>query len=271
VYVPNAAQEPLSPEEKIVVDTRGLISILFFPLLLKDSAIGAFIVGTTARVWEYSKSDIDLSYILSYQVSLAIANAQLYARSQQAIAELTQAYDATLESHATDKHTQRVADLSVKLARKMGLPESELQNIRRGALMHDIGKMGIPDHILQNPSRLSEAELEIMQTHPEKAYQLISQIDYLTAASDIPYCHHEKWDGTGYPRGLKGDEIPLAARIFAVVDVYDALTTDRPYRSAWSQAQALKYIHEQSGQHFYPEAAQAFIDMMSHGNGHLDQ
>jgi putative nucleotidyltransferase with HDIG domain len=279
VYLQNAAKEPLSPEEKIVVDSRGLISILFFPLLLKESAIGAFIVGTTARVWEYSRSDIDLSYILSYQVSLAIANAQLYARSQQAISQLTQAYDATLESwsrvldmrdHATDKHTQRVADLTVKLASKMGVPESELQNIRHGALLHDIGKMGIPDHILQNPAGLSESELHIMQTHPEKAFQLITQIEYLAPAMDIPYCHHEKWDGTGYPRGLRREEIPLAARIFAVVDVYDALTTDRPYRSAWSQAQALKYIHEQSGQHFYPEAAQAFIDMMSRGNGHLD-
>jgi putative nucleotidyltransferase with HDIG domain len=276
VYLHNTSHESLSAEEKIIVDTRHLVSMLYFPLLLKETAIGAFIVGTTGKVWEYSKSDMDLSYILSYQVSLAIANAQLYARSQQAISQLTQAYDATLESwsrvldmrdHVTDKHTQRVADLTVRLARRMGVPESELQNIRRGALLHDIGKMGIPDHILQNPSSLSEAERDIMQSHPQKAHQLISQIDYLASAIDIPYCHHEKWDGTGYPRGLQGEGIPLAARIFAVIDVYDALTTDRPYRSAWSQAEALQYIQEQSGKHFYPLATQAFIDMMNEENG----
>ena len=101
-----------------------------------------------------------------------------------------------------------------------------------------------------------------MQTHPEKAYQILSQIDYLAPAMDIPYCHHEKWDGTGYPRGLKGDEIPLAAQLFAVVDVYDALTTDRPYRKAWSKEQTLGYIREQSGKHFSPIAVRAFLEMM---------
>jgi HD-GYP domain-containing protein (c-di-GMP phosphodiesterase class II) len=122
--------------------------------------------------------------------------------------------------------------------------------------------MAIPDAILQKPEMLSETEQEIMQTHPEKAYQIISQIDYLGPALDIPYCHHEKWDGTGYPRGLKGEEIPFAARLFAVIDVYDALTTDRPYRKAWSKEKALTFIEEQSGKHFAPDVAKAFLEMI---------
>jgi HD-GYP domain-containing protein (c-di-GMP phosphodiesterase class II) len=144
----------------------------------------------------------------------------------------------------------------------MGIPNNELGHIHRGALLHDIGKMAIPDAILQKPGELSEAEQKIMQTHPEKAHKLLSQIDYLTPAMDIPYCHHEKWDGSGYPRGLKGEEIPLPARLFAVVDVYDALTTDRPYRQAWSREKALAHIREQSGKHFCPDVVRVFIEMM---------
>jgi HD-GYP domain-containing protein (c-di-GMP phosphodiesterase class II) len=140
----------------------------------------------------------------------------------------------------------------------MGIPDSELGNVRRGALLHDIGKMGIPDAILQKSTPLDDNERIIMQTHPEKGYQILSHLDFLVPAIDIPYCHHEKWDGTGYPRKLKGEEIPLLARIFAVVDVYDALTSDRPYRTAWSREEALRYIQEQSGKHFFPEAVKAF-------------
>ena len=271
VYVKDARTETLSPAEKSVVDSRGLVSILYFPLLLKDRATGVFIIGTTKDVRQLTGSEIELSYVLSFQVSLAVANAQLYQKAQEAIIELTRAYDATLEGwsrvldmrdHVTDEHTQRVADLTVALAARMGIPESGLGQIRRGALLHDIGKMAIPDAILQKPDILTEAELAIMRTHPQKAQQIISQIDYLKNALDIPYCHHEKWDGTGYPRGLKGEEIPLAARIFAVVDVYDAITSDRPYRKAWSKEKALAYIQEQSGKHFFPEAVEAFVEMI---------
>jgi HD-GYP domain-containing protein (c-di-GMP phosphodiesterase class II) len=137
-----------------------------------------------------------------------------------------------------------------------------LGNIKRGALLHDIGKMGIPDAILQKPDMLTEAEWMIMQEHPQLAYQFLSHISYLEPALEIPLCHHEKWDGTGYPQQLKGEEIPLTARIFSVVDVYDALTSDRPYREAWSHEDALRYIQEQSGKHFYPEAVRAFLEML---------
>jgi putative nucleotidyltransferase with HDIG domain len=271
VYVRDARTTSLSVAEKIVVDSRGLVSILYFPLLLKESVIGVFIVATANNVRQFSENEINLSYILSFQVSLAIANAQLYKKAQDALKGITRAYDATLEGwsrvldmrdHVTIEHTERVADLTVALAGRMRLADSALGDIRRGALIHDIGKMAIPDAILQKPGPLNEFELVIMQTHPEKAYQILSQIDYLRPALDIPYCHHEKWDGTGYPRGLKGEEIPLTARLFAVVDVYDALTSDRPYRAAWSKEEALKYIQEQSGKHFFPEAVEAFSSMV---------
>jgi len=271
VYLQDARTASLSPAEKIIVDSRSLVSILYFPLLLKDAATGVFIVGTTDQPRQFNVSEFDLCYVLSYEVSLAVANAQLYKKTQHAVDDISKAYDATLEGwsrmldmrdHVTEEHTHRVTDLTVKLAERMGIPETELGHIRRGALLHDIGKMGIPDSILQKPASLTRSEWAIMQTHPEKAYQVLSQIEYLLPAMDIPYCHHEKWDGTGYPRKLKGEEIPLSARIFAVVDVYDALTSDRPYRQAWEKEMALKYIQEQSGMHFFPEAVEAFCKMV---------
>lgn len=271
IYLGDARHETLSPAEKVIVDSRGLISILYFPLLLKDAVIGVFIVGTTDKPRQFTPSEIDLAYVLSFEVSLAVANAQLYEKAQQSIVDISQAYDATLEGwsrmldlrdQVTEEHTHRVTELTVALAKKMGLPESDLGHVRRGALLHDIGKMGIPDSILQKPGPLNDTEWAIMQTHPEKAYKVLSRIHYLLPAVDIPYCHHEKWDGTGYPRRLKGEEIPLSARIFAVVDVYDALTSDRPYRKAWEKEKALAYIREQSGRHFFPEAVKEFCRMV---------
>jgi HD-GYP domain-containing protein (c-di-GMP phosphodiesterase class II) len=271
VFLHDARTASLSPAEKVVVDSRHLVSILYFPLLLKDKATGAFIIGTTDGIRQFSEKEIDLCNILSFQVALAVANAQLYKNTQQAMRDLTQAYDATLEGwshvlemrdHDTDEHTHRVTDLTITLASKMGIPESQLGHIRRGALLHDIGKMGIPDSILQKPDVLTANEWMIMQTHPELAYQFLLKIDYLAPALDIPYCHHEKWDGTGYPCKLRGEEIPLAARIFAVVDVFDALTSDRPYRKAWKKEEALAYLLEQSGKHFFPEAVKSFLEML---------
>ena len=271
VYLGDARHETLLPSEKVIVDSRGLISVLYFPLLLKDSVIGVFIVGTTDKPREFIPSEIDLAYVLSFEVSLAVANAQLYEKAQQSIVDISQAYDATLEGwsrmldlrdQVTEEHTHRVTELTVALAKRLGFPDAELGHIRRGALLHDIGKMGIPDSILQKPGPLTDTEWAIMQTHPEKAYKVLSRIHYLLPAVDIPYCHHEKWDGTGYPRRLKGEEIPLSARIFAVVDVYDALTSDRPYRKAWEKDKVLAYIRDQSGKHFFPEAVREFCEMI---------
>lgn len=271
VYIHDAGTELLSPAECAIVESRRLVSILYFPLLLKENVVGVFIIGTTDSPRLFHSNEIDLAYVMSFEVSLAIANAQLYEKARQAVTDISQAYNDTLEGwsrmldmrdHVTEEHTHRVTELTVALAKKMGLPDSELGHIRRGVLLHDIGKMGIPDSILQKPGALTDDERAIMQTHPEKAYQVLSRIEYLLPAMDIPYCHHEKWDGTGYPRKLKGEAIPLSARLFAVVDVYDALTSDRPYRKAWEKDKVLTYIREQSGRHFFPEAVQAFCELI---------
>jgi HD-GYP domain-containing protein (c-di-GMP phosphodiesterase class II) len=144
----------------------------------------------------------------------------------------------------------------------MGISEEKLVHIRRGALLHDIGKIGIPDSILLKPGKLTKKEWEIMKQHPVFAYKMLSRITYLEPALDIPYCHHEKWDGTGYPRGLKGEQIPLAARIFAIIDVWDALRSDRPYRNAWQEDEIREYIRAQSGSHFDPNVVDAFFKII---------
>jgi PAS domain S-box-containing protein len=208
---------------------------------------------------------------LGEQAAIAVNNAQLFEDIQRSNLELVTAYDATiagwsramdLRDKETEGHSQRVTELTLRLAQKMGMDESELQYVRRGSLLHDMGKLGVPDHILFKPGKFTEEEWEIMKRHPTYAHEMLSPIDYLRSAIDIPYCHHEKWDGTGYPRGLKGDQIPLAARLFAIVDVWDALRSDRPYRPSWSTEQARAYIIEQSGKHFDPKVVEAFLEMI---------
>jgi putative nucleotidyltransferase with HDIG domain len=167
----------------------------------------------------------------------------------------------------TEGHTRRVTQMTLELARAMGVPEREMEDIRRGALLHDIGKMGIPDSVLLKPGTLNDREWEIMRRHPEYAYEWLASIQYLSRAVDIPYCHHEKWDGTGYPRALKSEQIPLAARVFAVVDVWDALTSDRPYRKAWSKARARDYLIANIGIHFDPHVVEAFLKLISAEGG----
>jgi putative nucleotidyltransferase with HDIG domain len=271
VYLADARTASLTPSERTAVEARGLVSILYFPLLLKGEAIGTFILGTSGNTYQFSEGEVDLGYILSYQASLAIANARLFGEAQQAIQELDRGYTATLEgwSHMldmrdriTDEHTQRVANLAVDLASRAGVPESDLINVYRGALLHDIGKMGIPDQILRKPGALTESEWTIMKTHSEIAFQTLSQIDFLEDALDIPHYHHEKWDGTGYPYGLAGEEIPLMARIFAVVDVFDALLSDRPYRKAWDYDKTLAYLESQSGMYFDTKLVSIFLEMI---------
>ena len=193
------------------------------------------------------------------------------ANLEEAHEKLLSAYDATIEgwSHAmdlrdkeTEGHTLRVTELSEKLGKIMGIEHEELVYMRRGSLLHDIGKLGVPDAILLKPDKLTDEEWVIMHQHPKYAYDMIQPIEYLRPALDIPYCHHEKWDGSGYPRGLKGNDIPLQARIFAIIDVWDALTSDRPYRPAWDRKKVLEYIKNQSGKHFDPHVVDQFIKMM---------
>jgi len=189
---------------------------------------------------------------------------------RQSAAELVKTYDATLEgwAHAlelrdieTAGHCHRVSEITKRLAGETNLSNGELDDLHRGSLLHDIGKMGIPDSILLKPGRLSDEEFKQMQEHTTYAYDLLSHIPYLRRALDIPYCHHEKWDGTGYPRGLKGTDIPLSARIFAVVDVYDALVSDRPYRPAWPEEKAFDYIQDRAGTEFDPNVVTAFLKL----------
>lgn len=193
------------------------------------------------------------------------------AKLQEANKLILDAYEATIEgwSHAmdlrdkeTEGHSRRVAELTVKLAQALGLTAEEIMHLRRGALLHDMGKIGIPDSILHKPAKLTEGEWAIMRKHPQFVYDMLQSVEYMRPALDIPYCHHEKWDGTGYPRGLEGEQIPVAARLFAVIDVWDALTSDRPYRPAWSEEEALTYIREQSGKHFDPQVVDLFFKVI---------
>ena len=213
----------------------------------------------------------DLLNLLAGQAAIAMDNAMLFNGLEHANTELELAYDATIEGwsqalelrdHVTGGHTRRILETTITLAGEMGIPDSELQNIRRGVLLHDIGKMGVPDQILLKPGPLNEEEWEVMRQHPINAHRLLSKIPYLRSALDIPYYHHEKWDGSGYPLGLKGEQIPLSARIFSVVDVYDALSHDRPYRSAWPKEKIIDYIKEQSGRYFDPRVVETFLDII---------
>lgn len=209
--------------------------------------------------------------MMGNEAAIAIDNADLFNELQRSNLDLTIAYDATIEGWAqalelrdveTEGHSRRVTEMTLQLARQLNIQGAELVHIRRGSLLHDIGKMGVPDEILRKTGPLNEVEWEVMRRHPVLAYHLLSKIPYLRYALDIPYGHHERWDGTGYPRKLRGEQIPLAARVFAVADVYDALISDRPYRKAIQQEDAFNYIREQAGKHFDPKVAQVFLKMM---------
>jgi putative nucleotidyltransferase with HDIG domain len=255
-----------------VVGTGGPLpqSGLYAPMLGRDQVVGVIQVQSSI-VNHFTLEDAEVISLVANTAAVAVENARLLEDLQHSNLELLQAYDATLEGWSraldlrdreTEGHTKRVAQAAVELAQTLGLCGEDLANFQRGALLHDIGKMGIPDGILLKAGSLTPEEMEIMRRHPQYAYELLQPTEYLRQALDIPYCHHEKWDGSGYPRRLKGEEIPLAARIFAVIDVWDALTSDRPYRLAWSQGDALAYIRSQSGQHFEPAIVEEFFKMM---------
>ena len=250
-------------------EKEGFVAYAGVPLIAKGEIKGVMEVYHRSP-HEPEPEWLNLLDTLAGQAAIAIDNAQLFDNLQRSNIDLAQAYDATIAgwSHAmdlrdkeTEGHTQRVTDLTLRLARAMHITESQRMHIRRGALLHDIGKMGVPDNILLKADELTEEEWEKMRKHTDFAYEMLSSIRYLQPALDIPYCHHEKWDGTGYPRGLKGNEIPLAARIFAVADVWDAITSDRPYRKGWSKDKALAYIKEQSGQYFDPQVVEVFLKL----------
>jgi putative nucleotidyltransferase with HDIG domain len=276
VLTTNAREDPRFGMEASIISLQ-LRSILCVPMKLKDEIIGVMFVDNRAHSGRFEESDQEILSAFADQAAMAIYNARLFDELQEtnadlesANSELQIAYEATLQGWVraldlrdkeTQGHTQRVTALTQELAQKMGFGEDELVHIKRGALLHDIGKMGIPDGILLKSSGLSPAERKLMQQHPCLAYELLSPIEFLKPAVDIPYCHHEKWDGTGYPRKLCGDQIPLAARIFSVVDVWDALTSHRPYRAPLDRAEVHQYIREQSGIHFDPQVVDVFLEM----------
>ncbi len=267
IYVPNVyrVNTPLA-KTKLCIE-EGFIAHHTAPLLIQDQLKGAIEVFHRAE-FNPSEDWRALFEAFADQAAIAIDNAQLFEDIQRTNLELSIAYDATLEGWAkaleqrdreTLGHTNRVTELTLHMAAEMGIPNEQLIHIWRGARLHDIGKMAIPDQILLKSGPLTEEEWEVMRLHPVYAYELLSPIEYLRPALDIPYCHHEHWDGSGYPRGLKGEEIPLAARIFAVVDVWDALTSGRPYRSAWDAEEAIQYILNQRGKQFDPSVVDVFL------------
>jgi len=266
IEVPDLNTDRKYMRAQLIADEQ-FISYYAVPLITKGEVKGVLEIFNRTRL-NPDNDWLDFLETLGGQTAIAVENSMLFQGLQRSNFELAMAYDATIEGwsraldlrdHETEGHTQRVTDMTVMLARKMGFNEDRLVFIRRGALLHDIGKMGIPDHILHKPEELNDEEQQIMRKHPQLAYDMLEPIIYLRDALSIPYCHHEKWDGSGYPRGLASTQIPLEARLFAIVDVWDALTTDRPYRKGWPRKKALEYIREQSGKSFDPQLVEIFL------------
>lgn len=263
-----SAEKELVRQE--ILRREGFYCMFVAPMITKGQMRGVLELYTR-KPSRPNEEWMDFLEALATQAAIAIDNAQLYKDLQRSNLELSLAYDATIEgwSHAldlkdkeTEGHTLRVTDWSIKLAALAGMHEAEIVHLRRGALLHDIGKLGIPDHILGKPDKLTDDEREIMRQHPVFGYNMIRPIEFLRPAADIPYCHHERWDGTGYPQGLSGDQIPYSARLFAIVDVWDAITSDRPYRKAWTPDQALDYIRSERGRKFDPEIVDLFLKLV---------
>jgi PAS domain S-box-containing protein/putative nucleotidyltransferase with HDIG domain len=273
VHIPNLHKEL---DHLFLTSQMAAEEFIFYcgvPLIVKGQVRGVLEIFHRSEI-EPDSEWFDFLHSLAGQAAIAIDNAKLLEDLQHSNLELVLAYDATIEgwSHAldlrdkeTEGHSKRVTEITVKLARSLGFSESELAQVRWGALLHDIGKMGVPDDILLKPATLIEEEWIAMKKHPTFAYEMLFPIRHLRQALDIPYCHHEKWDGSGYPRGLKGEQIPLTARIFAVVDVWDALMSDRPYRAAWPREKVRELIHASSGTHFDPLVVDAFLHMSNEG------
>jgi putative nucleotidyltransferase with HDIG domain len=238
-------------------------SLLGVPMRIQERVIGV-LEALNKKQGTFTEEDVKILTAIASQAAVAIENAQL-------VEALQESYETTLEGWAaaldlrdkeTEGHSQRVTLLAVQLAQEIGMSKEDLTYLRQGALLHDIGKMGVPDRILHKKGPLTEPEKAIMRQHPVNAYNMLYPITHLRPALDIPFCHHEKWDGSGYPRNLKGEEIPLAARIFTIIDVWDALRSNRPYRKAWSVKKTTTYIQKQAGESFDPNIVKRFVDII---------
>jgi PAS domain S-box-containing protein len=270
VQIPNPSDEIPGFFYSSIWEKEGFTGYLGLPLILQQEVKGVLEIFSRQNI-PAEPDWLEFMGSVAQQVAIALDNSQLLQNLVKSNKELVEAYDATitgwskamdLRDKETEGHTERVTEFTLRIAKALGLPEEKLVHVRRGALLHDIGKLGVPDHILNKPGPLTEDEWVIMKKHPVFAYEMLNAIDYLRPALEIPYCHHENWDGSGYPRGLKGQKIPLEARIFALVDVYDALSSDRPYRAAWTREKTMEYIQEQSGKQFDPDIAEAFLRLV---------
>ena len=265
------SNQKISPSFNQLWGLEGINAYLAVPLIAKGNVVGIMEIYNHS-ILKFEAEWLDFLETLAGQAAIAIDNNRMYSDLQQSHSNLVVAYDATIKGWSramdlrdkeTEGHTQRVVDMTIRFAKMAGIKKETLIHLHRGAMLHDMGKLGVPDSILFKPGPLTEEEWVIMRNHPKIAYEMLSPIDYLKPALDIPYYHHEKWDGTGYPEGLRGEEIPLAARIFAFVDVWDALSSDRPYRKAWPIDKIIAYIREQSGLQFDPNLVEQFIHLIS--------
>lgn len=270
LFIADLQQEGPETFASPVLQHETFVAYCGVPLIAKGQVKGVLELFHRSRL-DPDQDWFDFLETLAVQAAIAIDSVALFETMQRSNAQMVLAYEATIRGWAqaldlrdreTEGHSQRVTELTVQLARAAGLSDEQIAHIRRGALLHDIGKLGIPDAILRKPEPLTEEEWAIMRRHPDYAYMMLSPIEYLRPSLDIPYCHHERWDGTGYPRGLKGEQIPLAARLFAVADVWDALQSDRPYRTRWQREEALEYIRSQAGKHFDPDVVELFLKVI---------
>jgi len=271
VHIPDLRENHMGFDRSPLFPNENFVAYYGMPLMAKGRVLG--VLEFFHRSLLYPDADwLDFLGMIAGQAAIAIDNAMMFKDLQRSNLELSLAYDATIEGlsraldlrdRETEEHTQRVTDITMKLAVRLGMNPSELVHVRRGAVLHDVGKVAIPDRILFKPGPLADDEWKIMRRHPGIAVDLLSPVSYLAPALDIPHWHHEKWDGTGYPDRLGGEEIPFSARMFALVDVYDALTSDRPYRGAWSKEDTIEYIKGQSGRHFDPRLVPEFLNLVN--------
>ncbi|HEX9331332.1 MAG TPA: HD domain-containing phosphohydrolase [Anaerolineales bacterium] len=270
VNIPDLRVEGIEFNRSPLFLQESFVTYWGVPLIAKGRVLGVLEMFHRSPL----RWDTDLRNFLAMvggQAAIAIDSAKMFSELQKSNVELSLAYDATIEglSRALDlrdketkEHTSRVTNITVKLAARLGVDQSNLIHIRRGAMLHDIGKVAIPDQILFKPGPLAEEEWRIMRRHPDIAVELLSTVSYLEPALEIPHWHHEKWNGTGYPDGLDHEHIPFSARLFALVDVYDALISNRPYRSAWPKQDAIRYIASEAGKHFDPKIVPDFLDLV---------